>query len=161
MGGGVFEGKLVQAICHTSPSPATKAVRHFLRHHRAENAVSPVKPRSGTILLGELSSLGPAPARMSLSCASRKIHVAANIVPYSIRWTIGRGMRSPPSSAGVTVIVDRNASQGFPRTTSPRRASASAARMERSRCSPHLARQRIPAAGCPWWENSPHDRWRT
>ena len=40
MGGGVFEGKLVQAICHTSPSPATKAVRHFLRHHRAENAVS-------------------------------------------------------------------------------------------------------------------------
>jgi len=28
-----------------------------------------VKPRSGTILLGELSSLGPAPARMSLSCA--------------------------------------------------------------------------------------------
>jgi hypothetical protein len=34
--GGVFEEHVVPFICHDLPAPATKSIRHFLRHLLAE-----------------------------------------------------------------------------------------------------------------------------
>jgi len=62
--------------------------------------------------------------------------------------------------AGRTVTAVRNVPPEFPQTKDLRRASANADQMERFRYGPHLPRQRIPAVGCPSWENSPHGRWR-
>jgi hypothetical protein len=111
MGGGVFEGQLVQAICHAPPPPAADSVHHLLHHQPAGDAIFPMKTLSRNH-----------PTRGATALFARASTKPQDDASRSAAWSFDGdaifSVRLPATSYGhgVRRIVSRNLSQPQKRT---------------------------------------------